>query len=64
MTERMYVATGHGESMVFKVSGRGRVFWASPKMPQARGWQLSRLRGFMKARRVTFYEVERHAETI
>jgi hypothetical protein len=54
---RMFVATGHGTSMVFRVSPKNRVYWASPKMPSARGWQLSRLRGYFKARHVTFYEV-------
>lgn len=55
------MVVGHGQSMMFRVNAKNRVYWASPKMPSARGWQLSRLRGHARMNRLAFFEVTRES---
>lgn len=55
-----YVVLGHGPAMFFEVRN-GRVWRTSPRMPQARGWAVARLRGHFRARRCTIYAVTRQA---
>jgi hypothetical protein len=45
--------------MLFRVNGKGRVTWASPQLPAARGWPLALLRVRMREARFSFYEVAR-----
>jgi hypothetical protein len=56
---RWYVAAGSGKAMLFKINGKGRVAWASPQLPAAKGWPLGLLRVTMRKRRYAFYEVAR-----
>jgi hypothetical protein len=59
MPERMFVASGRGTSLVFKINPKGKVIWASPRVPKARGSHLITLRRDMRRAGFAFYEVTR-----
>lgn len=63
MPERMFVASGHGTSMVFRVNAKQKVFWASPRCPAVRGRHVRIVRDIMHAKGFAFYEVTRGSNT-
>lgn len=60
---RTWVASGYGTSLIFRTNPKGKVVWASPRMPKARGTHLVNLRRAMRSKGFAFYEVQITSQT-